>query len=113
MITKRYNGLKIVADRWKNSDIPSTLNALQILKDYSVVKDFFDYAIISREDINLIPLTLDSAVIMLPYVYSLLKSKIDIYWKTACRLFLKFLWIKLKILKIIKKILLLCRSTLY
>ena len=91
VITKRYNGLKIVADRWKNSDIPSTLNALQILKDYSVVKDFFDYAIISREDINLIPLTLDSAVIMLPYVYALLKSRIDVYWKTACRAGMTFL----------------------
>ena len=38
-ITKRYNGLKIVTEWWKKSDIPSTLNALRILKDYSVVKD--------------------------------------------------------------------------
>ena len=91
IITKRFNGLKIVTDRWKNSDIPSTLNALQILKDYSVVKDFFDYAIISREDINLIPLTLDNAVVMLPYVNTLMKSKVDAYWKTACRAGMTFL----------------------
>ena len=90
-ITKRYNGLKIVMDRWKNSDIPSTLNALQILKDESVVKDFFYYAIISREDITRIPLTLDSAAIMLPYVNTLMKSKIEVYWKTACRAGMTFL----------------------
>ena len=91
VITKRYNGLKIVTDRWKNSDIPSTLNALQILKDDSVIKDFFYYAIISREDIARIPLTLDSAAIMLPYVNILMKSKIDVYWKTACRAGMTFL----------------------
>ena len=91
IITKRYNGLKIVTERWKNSDIPSTLNALQILKDNSVVKDFFDYAIISREDINLIPLTLDSGVAILPYVYILMKSETDVYWKTACRAGMTFL----------------------
>ena len=91
IITKRYNGLKIVTERWKNSDIPSTINALQILKDNSVVKDFFDYAIISREDINLIPLTLDSAVTILPYVYILMKSETDVYWKTACRAGMTFL----------------------
>ena len=106
IITKRYGGLKIVTDKWKNSDIPSTLNALQILKDYSVVKDFFDYAIISREDITRIPLTLDSAVIMLPYVHTLMKSKIDVYWKTACRAgmtFLKIFMEKIEITKINKK----------
>ena len=105
-ITKRYNGLKIVTDRWKNSDIPSTLNALQILKDYSVIKDFFDYAIISREDINQIPLTLDSALIMLPYVLTLMRSKLDVYWKTACRAgmtFLKLFMEKIQITKINKK----------
>ena len=106
IITKRYNGLKIVTERWKNSDIPSTLNALQILKDNSVVKDFFDYAIISREDINLIPLTLDSAVVILPYVYVLMKSESDVYWKTACRAgmtFLKIFMEKIEITKINKK----------
>ena len=91
VITKRYNGLKIVTERWKNSDIPSTLNALQILKDDSVIKDFFYYAIISREDIARIPLTIDSAAIMLPYVNVLMKSKIDVYWKTACRAGMTFL----------------------
>ena len=90
-ITKRYNGLKIVAEWWKKSDIPSTLNALRILKDYSVVKDFFYYAIIGRQDITKIPLNLDSALIMLPYVNILLKSKIDVYWKTACRAGMTFL----------------------
>ena len=90
-ITKRYNGLKIVTEWWKKSDIPSTLNALRILKDYSVVKDFFYYAIISREDITKIPLTLDSATVMLPYVYTLMKSKVDVYWKTACRTGMTFL----------------------
>ena len=90
-ITKRYNGLKIVTGWWKKSDIPSTLNALRILKDYSVVKDFFYYAIISREDITKIPLTLESATVMLPYVYILMKSKVDVYWKTACRTGMIFL----------------------
>ena len=90
-ISKRFNGLKIVTEWWKKSDIPSTLNALRILKDYSVVKDFFYYAIISREDITKIPLTLDSAIVMLPYVYILMKSKVDVYWKTACRAGMTFL----------------------
>ena len=90
-ITKRFNGLKLVTEWWKKSDIPSTLNALNILKDYSVIKDFFYYAIISRDDITKIPLTLDSAIIMLPYVYILMKSKVDVYWKTACRAGITFL----------------------
>ena len=106
LISKRFNGLKIVAEKWKNSDIPSTLNALQILKDYSVVKDFFDYAIISREDINLISLTLDNGVSLLPYVLILMKSKIDVYWKTACRAgmtFLKIFTEKIESTKVNKK----------
>ena len=106
LISKRFNGLKIVTEKWKNSDIPSTLNALQILKDYSVVKDFFDYAIISREDINLISLTLDNGLSILPYVYTLMKSKIDVYWKTACRAgmtFLKLFMEKIETTKINKK----------
>ena len=90
-ITKRYNGLKIVSEWWKKSDIPSTLNALRILKDYSVIKDFFYYAIVTRNDITKIPLTLDSAIILLPYVYIFMKSKIDTYWKTACRAGMAFL----------------------
>ena len=90
-ITKRYNGLKIVTEWWKKSDIPSTLNALRILKDYSVIKDFFYYAIITRDDITKIPLTLDSATVMLPYVYIFMKSRVDIYWKTACRAGMAFL----------------------
>ena len=76
------------------------------MKDFSVVKDFFDYAIISREDINLIPLTLDSAVVMLPYVNILMKSKVDVYWKTACRAgmtFLKIFMEKIENTKINKK----------
>ena len=102
-ITKRYNGLKIVTEWWKKSDIPSTLNALRILKDYSVVKDFFYYAIISREDITKIPLTLDSATVMLPYVYILMKSKVDVYWKTACRAGMTFLKIFMEKIEITMK----------
>ena len=102
-ITKRYNGLKIVTEWWKKSDIPSTLNALRILKDYSVVKDFFYYAIISREDITKIPLTLDSATVMLPYVYTLMKSKVDVYWKTACRTGMTFLKIFMEKIEITMK----------
>ena len=100
-ITKRYNGLKIVTEWWKKSDIPSTLNALRILKDYSIVKDFFDYAIITREDITKIPLTLDCATVMLPYVNIFLKSKLDLYWKTACRAGMNFLKIFAKKIEII------------
>ena len=102
-ITKRYNGLKIVTEWWKKSDIPSTLNALKILKDYSIVKDFFYYAIISREDITKIPLTLDSASVLLPYVYILMKSKIDVYWVTACRAGMTFLKIFMEKIDIIMK----------
>ena len=102
-ITKRYNGLKIVTEWWKKSDIPSTLNALRILKDYSVIKDFFYYAIISREDITKIPLTLDSATVMLPYVYILMKSKVDVYWKTACRTGMTFLKIFMEKIEITMK----------
>ena len=102
-ITKRYNGLKIVTEWWKKSDIPSTLNALRILKDYSVVKDFFYYAIISREDITKIPLTLDSATVMLPYVYILMKSQVDEYWTTACRTGMTFLKIFMEKIEITMK----------
>ena len=102
-ITKRFNGLKIVAEWWKKSDIPSTLNALRILKDYSIVKDFFYYAIISRQDITKIPLTLDSATVMLPYVHILMKSRIDVYWKNACRAGMTFLKIFMEKIEIVMK----------
>ena len=105
-ITKRFSGLKLVTERWKNSDIPSTLNALEILKDYSVIKDFFDYAIISRKDITQIPFTLDNGLIIVPYVNTLLRSKVDVYWKTACRagmIFLKIYMEKIEVVKISQK----------
>ena len=102
-ITKRFNGLKIVTEWWKKSDIPSTLNALRILKDYSIVKDFFYYAIISRQDITKIPLTLECAIVMLPYVHILMKSRIDVYWKTACRAGMTFLKIFMEKIEILMK----------
>jgi hypothetical protein len=103
IITKRFNGLKIVTEWWKKSDIPSTLNTLRILKDYSIVKDFFYYAIISRQDITKIPLTLECAIVMLPYVHILMKSRIDVYWKTACRAGMTFLKIFMEKIEILMK----------
>ena len=101
-ITKRFNAIKMVSKWWKDSDIPSTLNALDIMKDVSVTKDFFLYGIITRDDISKIPFTLDNAVTVLPHVLNLLKSKFDVYWKIACKtgiIFLKIFMEKIEVTK--------------
>ena len=52
-ITKRYNAIKTLSRKWSDSNIPSTINELNIMKDTSITNDFLIYAIINREDISL------------------------------------------------------------
>ena len=45
-ITKRYNAIKTLSKRWADSNIPSTIYELNMMKDSSITNDFFIYAII-------------------------------------------------------------------
>jgi hypothetical protein len=83
-ITKRYNNLKTVSKYWSESDFSSTINALTLMKDITVSNDFFTNAFI-RDDINIIPLTLDHAIGLIPHVKNLVSSRYDTYNKTGCK----------------------------
>jgi len=101
-ITKRYNAIKTLSRRWGDSNIPSTINELNIMKDTTVTNDFFIYAIINREDISKIPFPVESGPVIIPHIQNLLRSKFDVYWKTACKagiIFLKIFMERIEILK--------------
>ena len=90
-ITKRYNAIKTLSRKWGDSNIPSTINELNIMKDTPITNDFFTYAIINRNDISKIPFPLESGPNIISHIQNLLRSKFDVYWKTACRAGIIFL----------------------
>ena len=102
-ITKRYNAIKTLSRRWAESNIPSTVHELNIMKDTTVTNDFFIYAIIKREDISKIPFPLESGPTIIPHIQNLLRSKFDVYWKTACRVGIIFLKIYMERIEMIKQ----------
>jgi hypothetical protein len=83
-ITKRHNSLKMVAKWWSESNISSTINALNLMKDVTVTNDFFTNAFI-RDDISKIPLSLDHAIGIIPHIKNLIGSKYEQYCKTGCK----------------------------
>jgi hypothetical protein len=85
VIAKRFNALKMVSKWWSESNISSTLNALHLMKDLSILNDFFNFAFISRDDIYKIPFNLEHAVAILPHIYSLINSKYEAYCVTGCK----------------------------
>ena len=99
-ITKRYNAIKTLTRRWGDSNIPSTINELNIMKDTSITNDFFIYAIINRDDISKIPFPLETGPNIISQIQNLLRSKFDVFWKTACSagiIFLKIFMEKIEI----------------
>jgi hypothetical protein len=102
-ITKRYNAIKTLSRRWSDSNIPSTINELNIMKDTSITNDFFIYAIINRDDISKIPFPLESGTYILSHIQNLLRSKYDVYWKTACRVGIIFLKIYMERIEMTKQ----------
>ena len=102
-ITKRYNAIKTLSRRWAESNIPSTVHELNIMKDTTVTNDFFIYAIINRDDISKIPFPLESGPTIIPHIQNLLRSKFDVYWKTACRVGIIFLKIYMERIEMTKQ----------
>ena len=102
-ITKRYNAIKTLSRRWGESNIPSTIYELNIMQDTSITNDFFIYAIINREDISKIPFPLESGAAIIPHIHNLLRSKFDVYWKTACKAGIIFLKIYMERIEITKQ----------
>ena len=102
-ITKRYNAIKTLSRRWADSNIPSTINELNIMKDTSITNDFFIYAIINRDDISKIPFPLETGPNIISHIQNLLRSKFDVYWKTACAAGVIFLKIFMERIEIIKQ----------
>ena len=102
-ITKRYNAIKTLSRRWGESNIPSTIYELNIMQDTSITNDFFIYAIINREDISKIPFPLESGPAIIPHIHNLLRSKFDVYWKTACKVGIIFLKIYMERIEITKQ----------
>ena len=85
VITQRSNSLKNVAKWWGESNISSTINALKLIKDISVVNDFFKFAFFDREDIEKIYFSYDHALGLLPFINNLISSKYEVYNFTGCR----------------------------
>ena len=102
-ITKRYNAIKTLSRRWADSNIPSTIYELNIMKDTTVTNDFFIYAIINREDISKIPFPLESGPAIIPHIQNLLRSKFDVFWKTACKAGIIFLKIYMERIEVIRQ----------
>ena len=99
-ITKRYNAIKTLSRRWADSNIHSTINELNIMKDTPITNDFFIYAIINRDDISKIPFPLEIGANIISHIQNLLRSKFDVYWKTACKagiIFLKIFMEKIEV----------------
>ena len=102
-ITKRYNAIRTLSRRWADSNIPSTIYELNIMKDTTVTNDFFIYAIINREDISKIPFPLESGPAIIPHIHNLLRSKFDVFWKTACKAGIIFLKIYMEKIELIRQ----------
>ena len=102
-ITKRYNAIRTLSRRWADSNIPSTIYELNIMKDTTVTNDFFIYAIINREDISKIPFPLESGPAIIPHIHNLLRSKFDVFWKTACKAGIIFLKIYMEKIEVIRQ----------
>jgi hypothetical protein len=78
-ISKRFNSLKMVLNWWSQSDITATINALNLMKDNSVINDFFNFGLLSREDIYKLPFTLEHGLSLLPHIANLIKAKYEPY----------------------------------
>ena len=102
-ITKRYNAIKTLSRKWADSNIHSTINELNIMKDTPITNDFFIYAIINRDDISKIPFPLETGANIISHIQNLLRSKFDVYWKTACRAGIIFLKIFMERIEITKQ----------
>lgn len=83
-ISKRFNSLKMVLKWWSESNIQFALNAINLMKDLSIINDFFNYAF-KREDITKLPFSLDHAAQMIPTVTSLINSKHENFMITGCK----------------------------
>lgn len=90
-ISKRFNSLKMVLNWWSQSDITATVNALNLMKDNSVINDFFNFGILGREDIYKVPFTLDHGLSLLPHISNLINSKYEPYCLNGIKTGLIFL----------------------
>ena len=102
-ITKRYNAIKTLSKRWADSNIPSTIHELNIMKDTPITNDFFTYAIINRNDISKIPFPLETGPNIISHIQNLLRSKFDVFWKTACSAGIIFLKIFMERIEITRQ----------
>jgi len=90
-ISKRFNSLKMVLNWWSQSDITATVNALNLMKDNSVINDFFNFGILGREDIYKVPFTLDHGLSLIPHISNLINSKYEPYCLNGIKTGLIFL----------------------
>ncbi len=90
-IAKRFNSIKMVANWWVKSDFSSAINALNLMKDSSVINDFFNFAFFSRDDFSRIPLNLEHLISLFKHCYNLINSKYENYCNTGCQSGLIFL----------------------
>ncbi len=101
-IAKRFNSLKMVLNWWSQSDIAATVNALNLMKDNTVIADFFNFALVSREDVYKLPFNLEHGLSLLPHVMNLIKAKYEPYNLTGVKtglVLLRLLNEKIQILK--------------
>jgi hypothetical protein len=84
-IAKRFNSIKMVSNWWIKSDFSSAINALNLMKDSSVINDFFNFALISRDDFSRIPLILEHLTSLFKHSFNLINSKYEAYCLTGCQ----------------------------
>ena len=99
LITKRYNSMKNIEKSWSDSDISTTIEFIQIIKDVGIIHDFFNYAIVEKDNINIIPFTLDHFIKLIPFIMKLMTLKYEPYCLTAIKsalIFIKTLQEKIK-----------------
>ena len=79
IIINRYNSMKNIEKSWNESNISSAIHFMKILKDPAVINDFFYYAIVKKENINIIPFTLDNSLELIPYIKLLIQKNYESY----------------------------------
>jgi hypothetical protein len=85
VIAKRFNSIKMVSNWWTKSDFSSAINALNLMKDSSVINDFLKFALISRDDFSRIKFIFEHLLSLFKHSINLINSKYEAYCLTGCQ----------------------------
>lgn len=89
VLSKRKNGLKILAQTWTKGRVDLTIKELITIKDLGIVSDFFNSAFMSNE-YNKDYLKLEDSVSLLPLVEKLVSSKHETVFRCGIKMVCMF-----------------------